>query len=88
MIQHYRPSIITSFNGDKFDLPFIKTRCEKLEISFERGCGLYLDSEGEYYGRFTSHLDCYYWVDRDAYLPQGSHGLKAVSKAKLHYDPI
>ncbi len=33
-------------------------------------------------------MDCYYWVDRDAYLPQGSRGLKAVTKAKLHYDPI
>ena len=30
-------------------------------------------------------MDCYYWVVRDAYLPHGSHGLKAVTKAKLHY---
>ena len=33
-------------------------------------------------------MDCLYWVKRDAYLPQGSHGLKAVTKAKLGYDPI
>jgi hypothetical protein len=27
-------------------------------------------------------------VKRDSYLPQGSHGLKAVTKAKLEYDPL
>ena len=39
-------------------------------------------------GRFSVHIDCLYWVKRDAFLPQGSHGLKAVTKAKLGYDPI
>ena len=39
----------------------------------------------EYFGSYLSHLDCYYWVDRDAYLPQGSRGLKAVTRAKLKY---
>lgn len=28
------------------------------------------------------------WVKRDSYLPQGSHGLKAVTVAKLGYNPI
>ena len=28
------------------------------------------------------------WVKRDSYLPAGSHGLKAVAKAKLRYDPV
>jgi DNA polymerase epsilon subunit 1 len=28
------------------------------------------------------------WVKRDSYLPQGSQGLKAVTKAKLGYNPI
>lgn len=28
------------------------------------------------------------WVKRDSYLPVGSHNLKAVAKAKLHYDPV
>jgi len=27
-------------------------------------------------------------VKRDSYLPQGSQGLKAVTKAKLGYNPI
>ena len=29
-------------------------------------------------GRYSIHIDCLYWVKRDAFLPQGSHGLKAV----------
>ena len=28
------------------------------------------------------------WVKRDSYLPVGSQGLKAATKAKLRYDPI
>ena len=39
-------------------------------------------------GRFAVHMDCLYWVKRDAFLPQGSHGLKLVAKAKLGYDPV
>jgi hypothetical protein len=27
------------------------------------------------------------WVKRDSYLPQGSQNLKAVTKAKLGYNP-
>lgn len=33
-------------------------------------------------------MDCYCWVKRDSYLPQGSQGLKAVTRAKLKYDPV
>lgn len=33
------------------------------------------------------HMDCFAWVNRDSYLPQGSRGLKAVTVAKLGYDP-
>lgn len=33
-------------------------------------------------------MDCFAWVERDAYLPQGSHGLKAVTRAKLGYEPV
>jgi DNA polymerase epsilon subunit 1 len=32
-------------------------------------------------------MDCFRWVKRDSYLPAGSHGLKAVTKYKLGYDP-
>ena len=47
-----------------------------------------LGTTSEYYGRFAVHIDCLYWVRRDSYLPQGSHGLKSVIKAKLGYDPV
>lgn len=33
------------------------------------------------------HLDCFPWVKRDSYLPQGSQGLKAVTREKLYYEP-
>ncbi len=42
----------------------------------------------EYRSRFASHMDAFKWVKRDSYLPQGSQGLKAVTKAKLGYDPL
>lgn len=42
----------------------------------------------EYLSRFAFHADAFYWVKRDSYLPMGSQGLKAVTKAKLGYDPL
>lgn len=71
LIDEFRPMILTSFNGDKFDIPFIRQRSSHHGISFEQKTGIYLQEEDEYYGRFMAHFDCYYWVVRDAYLPQG-----------------
>lgn len=45
-------------------------------------------SDGEYVGRCIVHLDAFCWVKRDSYLPQGSQGLKSVTKYKLGYDPV
>ncbi|MED6155492.1 DNA polymerase epsilon catalytic subunit A, variant 2 [Stylosanthes scabra] len=45
-------------------------------------------NQGECRAKFACHLDCFAWVKRDSYLPQGSQGLKAVTKAKLGYDPM
>lgn len=87
-IRESKPFVITSFNGDKFDWPFIQTRCESVGLSLLEKTGVSGNENEEFYGRFVVHLDCYYWVQRDAYLPQGSHGLKAVTKAKLSYEPI
>ena len=42
----------------------------------------------QYRGRCCIHMDAFSWVRRDSYLPQGSQGLKAVTKAKLKYDPV
>ena len=42
----------------------------------------------EWRGRTAVHIDCLYWVKRDSFLPQGSHGLKSVAADKLRYDPV
>ena len=89
-----RPNIFVTFNGDYFDIPFIAERLKVHGMTLEESLGLQNTTnsskpgEGEYMGRFAVHIDCLYWVKRDAFLPQGSHGLKAVTKAKLGYDPI
>jgi len=87
-IRETRPFIFTTFNGDFFDWPFIQDRAEHYHMKIQDEIGIYNSSNGEILGRFAAHLDCLYWVKRDAYLPQGSHGLKAVTKAKLGYDPV
>jgi len=33
-------------------------------------------NQGECRAKFAPHLDCFAWVKRDSYLPQGSQGLK------------
>ena len=89
-----RPNIFVTFNGDYFDIPFIAERLKVYGMTLETALGIQnvttssKPGEGEYMGRFSVHIDCLYWVKRDAFLPQGSHGLKAVTKAKLGYDPI
>ena len=86
-IKETKPIIFVTFNGDFFDWPYIQTRSQKNGINMEKEIGVYED-QGEYKGRCSIHMDCIYWVKRDAYLPQGSHGLKKVTKAKLGYDPV
>lgn len=87
IIQDYKPVVITSYNGDRFDYPFIETRCQINYIDFNNESGV-MNKTNEYFGNYISHLDCFYWVERDAYLPQGSRGLKAVTRAKLKYEPV
>jgi len=36
-------------------------------------------NQGECRAKFVCHLDCFSWVKRDSYLPQGSQGLKVHS---------
>ncbi|KAH8865564.1 DNA polymerase epsilon catalytic subunit A [Schistosoma japonicum] len=97
-IQTVRPNILVTYNGDLFDWPFIENRAANYglsmskEIGFSRqkgtsgpgrdGCSV------EYLSRPSVHIDCLCWVKRDSYLPVGARGLKAVTKAKLRYDPI
>ncbi|KAH9822597.1 hypothetical protein DFH28DRAFT_458835 [Melampsora americana] len=87
-IQQSRPTVIATYNGDSFDFPFVAARASAHGIDMFKETGFRLDSEGDFKSRTCIHMDCFRWVKRDSYLPQGSQGLKAVTVAKLGYNPI
>ncbi|CCK70723.1 DNA polymerase epsilon catalytic subunit KNAG_0F00540 [Huiozyma naganishii CBS 8797] len=87
-IRDVRPTVISTFNGDFFDWPFVETRARIHGLDMFEEIGFAADSEGEYKSAYCCHMDCFRWVKRDSYLPQGSQGLKAVTQAKLGYNPI
>lgn len=86
-IKNAKPNIIVTYNGDFFDWPFVDARAKVHGMNFPALSGVREDG-GEYKGHFVSHLDAFEWVRRDSYLPQGSQGLKAVTRHKLGYDPL
>lgn len=86
-IREAKPVIYVTYNGDFFDWPFIEARAVYNGMDMTAEIGIWMDNE-EYMGRFSIHLDAFRWVKRDSYLPQGSQGLKAVTKAKLNYNPV
>ena len=86
-IQEVRPQIFVTYNGDYFDWPFLETRMRSHGLDMSEEIGVY-ESQGEYRGRASVHLDAFHWVKRDSYLPQGAQGLKSVTKYKLGYDPV
>ncbi|KAJ8568462.1 hypothetical protein K7X08_027995 [Anisodus acutangulus] len=88
-MQVVKPGIYVTYNGDFFDWPFVETRATHYGLSLTDELGFSCDmNQGECRAKFACHLDCFAWVKRDSYLPQGSQGLKAVTKAKLGYDPL
>ena len=87
-MREVQPSIYVTYNGDYFDFPFVETRAKKNGMDMYREIGFKCDPSGECRSKFALHLDAFAWVKRDSYLPAGSHGLKAVTKAKLGYDPV
>ncbi|GBE84413.1 DNA polymerase epsilon catalytic subunit A [Sparassis crispa] len=87
-IQDVKPTVIASFNGDFFDFPFLCARAKVHGIDMFLETGFSKDSEDEFKSRGCVHMDCFRWVKRDSYLPQGSQGLKAVTTAKLGYNPL
>jgi len=74
-------------SGDFFDWPFIEQRAMTYGLRMSKEIGVY-SFQGIYSGRFAVHLDCFQWVARDSYLPQGSQNLKAVTRYKLGYNPV
>lgn len=87
-IRDVRPTVIATFNGDFFDWPFVENRTNFHDMDMFEEIGFAKDNEGEYKSKYCVHMDCFRWVKRDSYLPQGSQGLKAVTTAKLGYNPI
>ncbi|KAF2266189.1 DNA polymeras-like protein epsilon [Lojkania enalia] len=86
-IKEAKPNVIVTYNGDFFDWPFVEARASVLGIDMYQEIGFRKNSEDIYQSDYCSHLDAFAWVNRDSYLPQGSRGLKAVTVAKLGYDP-
>ncbi|KAK5135159.1 DNA polymerase epsilon catalytic subunit [Meristemomyces frigidus] len=86
-IKEARPTIIVTYNGDFFDWPFVETRASVHGRDMYREIGFRKNSEDIYQSTHCAHMDAFAWVNRDSYLPQGSRGLKAVTVAKLGYDP-
>ncbi|PWZ39782.1 DNA polymerase epsilon catalytic subunit B [Zea mays] len=88
-MQEVKPGIYVTYNDDFFDWPFLEKRAVHHGIKMNEEIGFQCDNnQGECRAKFSCHLDCFAWVKRDSYLPQGSQGLKAVTKAKLGYDPL
>ncbi|KAJ3268707.1 DNA polymerase epsilon catalytic subunit, partial [Terramyces sp. JEL0728] len=87
-IQQAKPHIFATYNGDFFDWPFIEARATLHSIDMYEEIGFCKNNSGEYLSSYASHMDCFCWVKRDSYLPQGSQNLKAVATYKLGYNPV
>ncbi|CAB3408448.1 unnamed protein product [Caenorhabditis bovis] len=83
-----RPNIVVTYNGDFFDWPFVEARAKIRGFDMEKEIGFSKDAADEYKSRNCIHMDAFRWVKRDSYLPVGSQNLKAVTRAKLRYDPV
>lgn len=86
-VKEARPTVIATYNGDFFDWPYVETRASINGIDMYHEIGWKKDGEDQFKCNYSVHMDCFHWVNRDSYLPQGSRGLKAVTVAKLGYDP-
>ncbi|KAJ6441015.1 DNA polymerase epsilon catalytic subunit A [Purpureocillium lavendulum] len=86
-VKEARPTVIATYNGDFFDWPFVEARASVNGIDMYQEIGWKKDNDDQYKCNYSVHMDCFHWVNRDSYLPQGSRGLKAVTVAKLGYDP-
>ncbi|MHA1984950.1 MAG: 3'-5' exonuclease, partial [Candidatus Hodarchaeales archaeon] len=103
LLESEKPEILTDFNGNKFDLPFIQARSEILNVSFLERTGMKFtpkiglrDKEIVNWLRDVDgvesygylYLDAYLWTLKYSYLPKGMQGLKPAVKSKLKIIPI
>jgi len=62
-LREFQPDILVTYNGDSFDLPYLKTRCEKLKIKCDFGFGgVRVVRRGMFNAaklKGTQHLDAY-----------------------------
>jgi DNA polymerase epsilon subunit 1 len=86
--RRHAPQIVVTYNGDFFDWPFVADRANVYGWDVGQETGVSPNMSDHYTGQAVVHLDAFHWVQRDSYLPQGSQGLKAVTKYKLGYDPV
>ncbi|KAL7751596.1 DNA polymerase epsilon catalytic subunit [Sorochytrium milnesiophthora] len=87
-VRDVKPQIFVTYNGDFFDWPFVEARAQVYGMDMNHEIGVFKDECDEYKSFSAAHMDCFRWVKRDSYLPAGSHGLKAVTTAKLGYNPM
>ncbi|KAI5191593.1 DNA polymerase epsilon subunit 1 [Nematocida minor] len=87
IIHVFKPHVVTTYNGDYFDWPFVDARMKVHGMNLHTSLGFANNARDEYVSDCILHLDCYKWVKRDSYLPAGSQGLKSVTRAKLGYFP-
>ncbi|RHZ75402.1 hypothetical protein Glove_214g16 [Diversispora epigaea] len=89
-VRKEKPTIITTFNGDAFDWPFIEKRSELYGLNMQKAIG-FTKTKGfekdEYISKISINIDCLYWVKRDSHLPPNSQSLKDVVESKLEYSP-
>eukprot|EP00915_Cephaloidophora_sp_WS-2016_P002313 GHVH01003096.1.p1 GENE.GHVH01003096.1~~GHVH01003096.1.p1 ORF type:complete len:2649 (-),score=391.16 GHVH01003096.1:322-8268(-) len=97
------PHIHVTYNGDNFDMDYMWRRAMKCGMDMSSEIGFpnvlvsrlpdlslneaFMKGAKEFCGDSAIHVDCLRWVERDSYLPMGSRGLKAVTKAKLRFNP-
>ncbi|KAK2743262.1 DNA polymerase epsilon catalytic subunit [Myotisia sp. PD_48] len=86
-VNEVKPNVIVTYNGDFFDWPFVEARASVQGIDMYTEIGFRKSNDDIYQSNHCVHMDAFSWVNRDSYLPQGSRGLKAVTVAKLGYDP-
>ena len=87
-VRRARPRVLVTYNGDSFDWPFLQARASRHGLRMLHEAGIaFSGRRGECRGRSAIHMDCLHWVNRDSYLPQGSRGLKAVTRTLLGFEP-
>jgi DNA polymerase epsilon subunit 1 len=77
-IREIKPTVFVTYNGDFFDFPFVEARAKFHGLDMKNEIGIFKNASGEYTSFTAMHMDCFCWVKRDSYLPQGSQGLKVT----------